>query len=455
MINSPISRWPSSVISQLGFTRALHLWLINFARSTLTEACEKGVLIGHLTIVDTQGTYSFGSNDKQTEPHVTIEVVNDAFWTRVLFGGDLGFGEAYLAGDIKTDDLKGAFQIWLDNRSSLECLSAFASRVITSLSAISSALIGQTQVKSRLNAIASYDTSNALFECFLSKEMQYSCALWVTPEEGLNPFLLDQTDTPEVSLESAQTRKLHHVLRAARVKPGDRILEFGSGWGALAITAAKYYKCTVDTITLSTEQKKLAEERIRSEGLENLITVHLCDYRDLPKSFEKAFDAFVSIEMIEHVGPRYYKTYFKLVDWALKSQSATAVVTTSTCPEGRWTAYQTEDFCRKYIWPNGTLPSPTILITSAAKATKSRLQLECVENHSAHYPRTLRTWAHNLATRFPQYREKIIKDQPASNLEDPAVMEVFLRKWMYLFGYAEAGFEKGYIGCHMFTWRRL
>ena len=124
-----------------------------------------------------------------------------------------------------------------------------------------------------------------------------------------------------------------------------------------SIQAARTYGCLVDTLTLSIEQKTLAEERIREVGLEDRVRVHLLDYREIPAEFEKAFDAFVSIEMIEvgpsaffrtlfdekpvqHVGPKYYNTYFQLVDFALKSKDAAVVITSSTLPESRYTDHQ-------------------------------------------------------------------------------------------------------------------
>ena len=134
-------------------------------------------------------------------------------------------------------------------------------------------------------------------QAFLSKEMMYSCALWSDAEGGVRGDLVSGP-TPG-DLEAAQRRKIHHVLRRARVKPGHRILEFGSGWGGLAIEAARAFGCEVDTLTLSKEQKALAEERVRAAGLEDRIRVHLLDYREIPAEFEAAFDAFVSIEMIE------------------------------------------------------------------------------------------------------------------------------------------------------------
>lgn len=127
--------------------------------------------------------------------------------------------------------------------------------------------------------------------------MMYSCALWDDAEGGIRGDLVSGP-TPG-DLEAAQLRKIRHVLDKARVKPGHRVLEFGSGWGGLAIEAATNYGCEVDTLTLSIEQKSLAEERIKAAGVEDRVRVHLLDYREIPAEFEKAFDAFVSVEMLE------------------------------------------------------------------------------------------------------------------------------------------------------------
>ncbi|KAF8803927.1 cyclopropane-fatty-acyl-phospholipid synthase [Phlegmacium glaucopus] len=436
----------SSLLSLYPFTPKS--WLISFARSSILSVLEDAITIGHLTISDSQGTHYYGRYQKACND-VHIQVINDNFWFRILLSGDLGFSEAFMIGDIKVSSLKGAMDLWLDNQAGMEVtLSSTVARLSSALSSIYNSFLGQTRSQARLNAIASYDQSNELFKAFLSKEMMYSCALWSEAEGGVRGDL-EMGPTPG-DLEAAQLRKIRHVLSAARVKPGDRILEFGSGWGGLAIEAARHYGCQVDTLTLSIEQKRLAEERIKAAGLENRIRVHLLDYREIPAEFEKAFDAFVSVEMLEHVGAKYYNLYFKLVDFALKSKNATAVVTASTFPESRYSTYQAEDFMRKYMWPNSCLPSATALITAAHTSSQGRFTLESVENHAAHYPRTLREWGRRLEANLTQ--ETIAKDYPA--LRDHSDYAAFKRKWQYLFAYAGAGFSKGYITCHMLTFIR-
>ncbi|KAF8659523.1 hypothetical protein AX16_001822 [Volvariella volvacea WC 439] len=437
-------------VSLLGSLSALspRSWIISLARNSILSVLDDAITVGHLTISDSEGTRHYG-NYKKGCNDAYLRVVNDSFWLRILLSGDLGFSEAYMVGDVEVPDLKAAMNVWLENQTSMEeTLSSVVARVSSALSGLYNSFLGQTRSQARLNAIASYDQSNELFKAFLSKEMMYSCALWDDAEGGVRGDLVRGSKQGE--LEAAQLRKIHHVLRKARVKPGHRILEFGSGWGGLAIEAARSYGCEVDTLTLSIEQKTLAEERIKEAGLEGRIRVHLLDYREIPAEFEKAFDAFVSIEMLEHVGAKHYNTYFKLVDFALKSNGATAVVSSSTFPESRFTGYQAEDFMRRYMWPNSCLPSATALITAAQSASQGRFTLEGVENHAAHYPRTLREWGYRLDANLTQ--DMIAKDYPS--LRDRADYEAFKRKWHYLFAYAGCGFAKGYITCHMLTFIR-
>ncbi|CAL1703270.1 unnamed protein product [Somion occarium] len=422
-------------------------YFASFARSSILSFLGRSIRSGYLCIEDDEGLHEFGLHTKSGNI-VRLRVVGHEFWTRIFLSGDLGFSEAYIMGEIEVDDLKCVMDLWLENQSSMSGLSSAVGRVSSVLSGLSNAVFGQTRSQARLNAIASYDQSNELFKAFLSTEMMYSCALWSDAEGGVHGDLVSGPSTGD--LEIAQLRKIHHVLRKARVQPGNRILEFGSGWGGLAIEAARTFGCEVDTLTLSVEQKMLAEERVNAAGLHGRVRVHLLDYRDIPPEFEHAFDAFVSIEMLEHVGAHHYKTYFQLVDFALKPQNATAVVTSSTFPESRFSSYQAEDFMRKYMWPNSCLPSATSLVTAAQAASRGRFTLEGVENHAAHYPRTLRTWGRRLESNLRQ--DVIARTHPALN--DPAEFAAFKRKWEYLFAYAGAGFSKGYITCHMLTFIR-
>ncbi|KAH9895744.1 cyclopropane-fatty-acyl-phospholipid synthase [Cubamyces lactineus] len=431
----------------LSINTAPYPFLTMFARSSIVAVLKSAVVVGYLCIEDRDATFHFG-NEKTDGTVVHLRVLSGKFWTRIFSSGDLGFSEAYMIGEVEIENLKSIMDLWLDNQSTVSSVSSLYSRLVAAFSGLRNAFFGQTRSRARLNVIASYDQSNELFKAFLSKEMMYSCALWSDDEGGVRGDLIK--GPAPLDLENAQMRKIHHVLQTARVKPGDRLLEFGTGWGALAIEAAASYGCEVDTLTLSSEQKALAEERIRERGLVGRVRVHLMDYRDIPPEFEHAFDAFVSIEMLEHVGSKYYRKYFELVDFALKPATATVVVTSSTFPEGRYTGYQADDFMRRYMWPNSCLPSATVLIDAAYAASNGRFTLEGVENHAPHYPRTLRTWDRRLKANLSQ--ETMARQYPA--LRDRATYGAFLRKWGYLFAYAGAGFAKGYITCHMLTFVR-
>ena len=172
-----------------------------------------------------------------------------------------------------------------------------------------------------LNVAAHYDVCNEMFESFLSPDMTYSCPIW----NKLSP------DDDE-SLENAQLRKLHHIISAAKIQPTDHVLEIGTGWGSFAIEAVRTTGCTVTSMTLSKDQKATAEDRIAAEGFSDRIEVLLCDYRQIPVPNE-LYDKVVSIEMVEHVGPRYLETYFGAIDRLLKPDHGIAVFQSTTMPE--------------------------------------------------------------------------------------------------------------------------
>jgi cyclopropane-fatty-acyl-phospholipid synthase len=229
-----------------------------------------------------------------------------------------------------------------------------------------------------MNSDTSLNATN-IPQCFLSREMLYSTALFDS-EEGGPAGDLANTPTKPDALEKAQMRKIQYILRKARLVPGSRVLEFGSGWGAVAIEAGKL-GCTVESITLSAEQKNCADQRIEAAGLSDRVRIHLCDYRKLPASFENSFDAIISIEMVEHVGAKHQGEFFRVIDWALKKERGAVVISSTTRPEYRYSDYQAEDFSRRYHWPNAHASSPTSLISVAYSTLKGKLVVHSVEDH--------------------------------------------------------------------------
>lgn len=171
-----------------------------------------------------------------------------------------------------------------------------------------------------------------MFAAFLSPDMTYSCAIWDRLPDST------QTDSQE-SLEMAQIRKLHRFIDGCKIKADDHVLEIGTGWGSLAIEAVTKTGCRVTSLTLSKEQKALAEQRIEAAGLQDRITVLLCDYRELELPNGKRFDKIVSIEMLEAVGREYLATYFGCIDRLLKEDGGIAMFQCITMPENRVDAY--------------------------------------------------------------------------------------------------------------------
>lgn len=173
-----------------------------------------------------------------------------------------------------------------------------------------------------------------MFTAFLSADMTYSCPIWLPRS---NPQCKAE------SLEEAQDRKLARFVQNARLKSTDRVLEIGTGWGSFAIKAVRETGCRVTSLTLSKEQKELAEERIRDAGLEDKVEVRLCDYRALELPEEGPFDKVVSIEMLEAVGREYLVTYFRCIDKLLKKNGGIAAFQSITIPEAVSTVGKRED----------------------------------------------------------------------------------------------------------------
>ena len=202
----------------------------------------------------------------------------------------------------------------------LSSISHAVSSVARSTNTLSNAL---------LNVSAHYDISNDMFAAFLSPDMTYSCPVWRVPAEIRGR---------EETLEEAQMTKLNRFIDGAHVKSTDHVLEIGTGWGSLAIAAVRRTGCRVTSLTLSKEQKVLAEERIQAAGLSDRIEVLLMDYRALPVP-ERPYDKIISIEMLEAVGQEFLATYFACINRLLKQNGGIAVFQCITMPEGRHDAY--------------------------------------------------------------------------------------------------------------------
>ena len=258
-----------------------------------------------------------------------------------------------------------------------------------------------------------------MFAAFLSDDMTYSCPIWLPkgdPESALE------------TLEEAQETKLQYFITQARIKGADHVLEIGTGWGSFAMAAVKKTGCRVTSLTLSKEQKELAEKRIAVAGYTDRIKVLLCDYRALPQPEEGFYDKVVSIEMLEAVGREYLDMYFECINRLLKPHGGIAVFQCITMPENRYEAYSKgEDFIRKYIFPGGHLPTVTQLVGSIQKGSEGTLVVDNLLNIGGHYAKTLRVWRDKFEQNFDsRIRRALLEEHEGMTEKDVAL---FRRKW--------------------------
>jgi cyclopropane-fatty-acyl-phospholipid synthase len=353
---------------------------------------------------------SFGGEASQSRADMTV---NDyRFFSRVLLGGDIGLGESYMAGEWDSSDPADLVRVFIENRDTIED----GNFVTTSYTRLRDRILhltrGNTLIGSRRNISRHYDLSNEFFKTFLGSTMIYSCGLFVSPED---------------TLEDAQKNKLNSIIRKARIKEGDHVLEIGCGWGGFAMEAVRQTGCKVTGITVSTAQHEYAREKVRKAGMKEHINILLCDYR----AMKGIFDKIVSIEMLEAVGHRYLGTFFRCCDNLLK-QGGLIALQTITIPDQHYDMYRKEtDWVRKHIFPGGHLPSLTAI--SRAMTKHSFLTIDHVENVGLDYALTLREW-----------RRRFLE-----NIDIVSHMgfdRKFQRKWIYYFACCEAAFTARVLG---------
>jgi len=234
-------------------------------------------------------------------------------------------------------------------------------------------------------------------------------------------------ERPDMTLEEAQIARLDRICHRLDLRPSDHLLEIGTGWGGMAIHAAKHYGCRVTTTTISRRQFELARERIRAAGFEDRITLLLKDYRDL----EGQYDKLVSIEMIEAVGHQYYDTYFAKCGALLKPDGLMLLQAITIADQRYEQARKSVDFIQRHIFPGSCIPSVTAMTNAITRA--SDMRLVSLEDIGPHYATTLRIWRENLFRNLEQVRA----------LGYP---ESFIRMWEFYLCYCEGGFAERAIG---------
>ncbi|MCU1681809.1 MAG: cfa [Amycolatopsis sp.] len=335
-----------------------------------------------------------------------------AFFHRLGVDAKIGFGESYMAGDWTTDRLA-------------ELLTPFAERMAVVIPPVlqkfrrfvdrrQPTVEQNTLEGARANIHRHYDLSNDLFATFLDESMMYSSAIF----------------GPDDDLTVAQHRKLDSVLDYAGVRDGSEVLEIGTGWGELAIRAAAR-GARVTSLTISQEQKTLADQRIAEAGFSDRVDVQLCDYRES----QGEFDAVVSVEMIEAVGADYWPTFFGTIGQRLRPGGKFGLQAITMDHDRMLASAASYTWIHKYIFPGGLIPSTR----AVAEGIKENTQLKAngVREFGQDYARTLRLWRERFNQRWAE-------------VADLGFDEVFRRMWEFYLAYSEAGFRSGYLKVHQF-----
>jgi cyclopropane-fatty-acyl-phospholipid synthase len=391
------------------------------AQSRLPKAATRvlGLLarlkIGTLTLHSPDGNHQvFGTH---AAPFAALHIHRWEVCAEVLKSGDIGFAEGYMAGDWDTPDLAALLRLLIANRKQIE--GAIYGHWLGRLAyRIKHLLNRNNRSNSRKNIHAHYDLGNAFYELWLDGTMNYSSA-WF---EG------DKTRP----MADAQKAKVRRALRMVNTQPGDRVLEIGCGWGALAESATTEFGAHITGVTLSTEQLAFAKARMKWQGVQQQADLRLQDYRDIN---DGPYDAVCSIEMIEAVGQEYWPTYFQTISRLLKP-GGRACIQSITIDDALFDRYvNSTDFIQQYIFPGGCLPSPSEFRKQAQAAG---LQVVDELNFGPDYAETLRRWRESFMAQLDGVRTLEFDER-------------FIRLWAFYLAYCEAAFDEANIDVIQFT----
>ena len=338
------------------------------------------------------------------EKPIVLKLLDQKLMQKLLINPDLYFGEAYMNGSLVIEN--GTITEFLDlafrniGRGDIN----FYGTVIKKIKGTFRYLTSFNKIlKSKENVAHHYDISEKLYDLFLDKNRQYSCAYFKT-----------ENDT----LEEAQKNKMHHIIKKLNIKPNQKVLDIGSGWGTLALEIAKETNASVTGITLSENQFEYSKNKAKEMNLSNQVEFKLIDYRQLNEKFDK----IVSVGMFEHVGRKFYKTYFNTVSKLLNEKGIALIHTIGSTMPPR----DPQPWITKYIFPGGYTPS----LSEAVKPIEdSGLIVSDIEVLRLHYAHTLRHWKE----RFLSKKDAVL------DMFD----EKFFRMWEFYLASCEMAFKWG------------
>ena len=354
-------------------------------------------------LVDSNSKKYVIGNPKKEKP-IVIKLLDQKLMQKLLINPDLYFGEAYMDGSLVIQN--GTLTEFLDlafkniGRGDIN----FYGSVIKKIKGTFRYLTNFNKiVKSKENVAHHYDISEKLYDLFLDDNRQYSCA-----------YFKNDNDT----LEQAQNNKIHHIIKKLNIQPNQKVLDIGSGWGTLALAIAKETKASVTGITLSENQYEYTKNKAKEMNLSNQVDFKLVDYRQL----NEKFDRIVSVGMFEHVGRKFYKTYFNTVFKLLNEKGIALIHTIGSSMPPR----DPQPWITKYIFPGGYTPS---LSEVAKPIENSGLIVSDIEVLRMHYAHTLRNWKERFLSK---------KDTVLGMFD-----EKFFRMWVFYLASCEMAFKWG------------
>ena len=354
-------------------------------------------------LIDSNSKKYVIGNPTKDKP-IVIRFLDQKLMQKLLINPDLYFGEAYMNGSLVIEN--GTLTDFLDlafkniGRGNINSYGAVIKKIkgtfgyLTNLNKI---------IKSKENVAHHYDISEKLYDLFLDKNRQYSCA-----------YFKNDSDT----LEQAQSNKIHHIIKKLNIQPNQKVLDVGSGWGTLALAIAKETNASVTGITLSENQFEYSQNKAKEMNLSNQVDFKLIDYRQL----NEKFDRIVSVGMFEHVGRNFYRTYFNKVFQLLNEKGIALIHTIGSSMPPR----DPQPWIQKYIFPGGYTPS---LSEISKPIEKSGLIVSDIEVLRMHYAHTLRNWKE----RFLSKKDTVL------DMFD----EKFFRMWEFYLASCEMAFKWG------------
>jgi cyclopropane-fatty-acyl-phospholipid synthase len=360
---------------------------------------------GRIEVVEGDRRRTFGPAATQLRATVTIH--DPAAW-RSLFAGSVGLGETFVDGLWECDDLVALMRIAARELRGLDGLRGLIAKPRGLFHRLRRLVPDNTRDSARLHIAAHYDLGNDLFAAFLDERMMYSCAYF--PEQGSD-------------LEEAQLEKLNRICEQLRLGPDNHLLEIGSGWGGLAIHAAREFGCRVTTTTISAEQRDLARARIRDAGLEDRVTILFEDYRDL----KGEYDRLASVEMIEAVGWQHFDEFFQRCDQLLTADGLMLLQAITIDDHLYEVEKGARSFANTHVFPGGCLPSQELIANCIARETEMRQVWS--EDITEHYALTLAAWRERFGSAWERLRSR-------------GYDERFRRLWSFYLSSSEAGFRE-------------